>query len=1168
MNKVIVVLICLLAIPCQARIIYVDDDANGLNDGSSWQNAYNYLQDALADANSSAKPVEICVAQGIYRPDRSSAEPNGTGDRTATFQLINGVTLKGGYVGFSTPDPNARDIEQYETILSGDLDSNDIKFEGIESSDFIYSPSRSENSYTVVTGSGTDSTAVLDGFTITGGNSNGQYGPEGNGGGMYNHCGNPTVVNCTFQRNSTRGRDCCFPYIGAGGGGVFNLQSSPMFRNCCFEENLAYGADVFSCGGGMYDVNSQPTMIGCTFASNVVYGYDSEYYGGAIFDYNSSTVLTDCSFIDNWSHSGGALYSTQNSSAKIRGCLFAGNYAYHGGGAILSSSARLGLANCTFTGNRAPYSATIDCEHWEKTNYLKAINSILWDGGDEVSALLSDVQITFSDIQGGWEGQGNINLDPCFVQPGHWDDNGTPDTDHDDFWINGDYHLLPGSPCINAGDPNYIAEPNETDLDGRPRVIGGRIDMGAYEFRAPRTLYVDDDATGANNGSSWVDAYKYLQDALAVAKSGDEIRVAQGIYRPDRSSAEPNGTGDRTATFQLINGVTLKGGYAGFGQPYPNVRNIDAYKTILSGDLDGNDELTDPSYLLYEESRQENSYHILAGSGTDSSSVLSGCTIVGGQAYSEEFQYLNEFCYGGGLYIISGSPAILNCTFRTNAALEYGGGMHIDSNSAPSIVGCIFSENSATDGGGMNSNYSSPMITKCLFTGNAACSYNADGGDGAGMYNYESQSTINSCMFIGNSSDRWGAAGGMYNNKSTVTVKNCIFADNSAGYVGGLINGWSNLTLTNCTFHRNNSLEQPGAICNYPYNAYIKNCILWGDTPNEISGENLLVNYSDIQGGWPGQGNINADPCFVDGCFRLKWGSPCIDTGDPNYVPEPNEKDLDGISRVVCNAVDMGAYEYHTVIGYSPGEFEFEWEEFYRGVPSEQDIEIYNCGKGTLNWEIMPDCNWLQVYKSSGSQTGCGCSCVELEPNAITCNPTGTENTVWLSIDSNYLGCTNPLKAGKYDCNLVLSDCHAINNPQRIPVTLIIKENCFPDGPEYANQYANFKAYTCSGHYEPGDVNCWCGRRTNPPWPYQCDGDADNDVMGLEGLIVYTNDFNRLVANWKKVICDPALNPCADFDHKPQGLPKYRVYTNDFNILVANWKKTKAQLPGNCPRPE
>jgi hypothetical protein len=123
----------------------------------------------------------------------------------------------------------------------------------------------------------------------------------------------------------------------------------------------------------------------------------------------------------------------------------------------------------------------------------------------------------------------------------------------------------------------------------------------------------------------------------------------------------------------------------------------------------------------------------------------------------------------------------------------------------------------------------------------------------------------------------------MYNNKSTVTVKNCIFADNSAGYIGGLINGWSDLTLANCTFHRNHSLEDTGAIQNYPYKAYIKNCILWGDTPNEISGENLSVSYNDIQGGWPGEGNINVDPCIAKPGFWIPgyW--------DPNGTPDDDD---------------------------------------------------------------------------------------------------------------------------------------------------------------------------------------------------------------------------------------------------------------------------------------
>ena len=190
------------------KTIYVDDDVAGANNGSSWENAYFYLQDALADANSAEKPIEIRVAQGIYMPDQGAIQT--PGDREATFRLISGVALKGGYAGLVEPDPNARDVELYETILSGDLNGDDVQLDDVEIddfSDFLDEPTWSENSYQVFTGGGTDDSAVLDGFTITAGNANGPTVPEDDrykfksGAGMYNVSGSPTVANCTFTGN-------------------------------------------------------------------------------------------------------------------------------------------------------------------------------------------------------------------------------------------------------------------------------------------------------------------------------------------------------------------------------------------------------------------------------------------------------------------------------------------------------------------------------------------------------------------------------------------------------------------------------------------------------------------------------------------------------------------------------------------------------------------------------------------------------------------------------------------------------------------------------------------------------------------------------------------------------------------------------------------------------
>ena len=209
LSAVLTVVLFLLPGLCLGRIIVVDTSATGNNDGSSWADAYTQLQPALAAASSGD---EIQVAKGVYKPAGIS------GSRAATFQLLNGVTIKGGYAGFSSPEPNMRDIEAYETTLSGDLNGDD-------DSNFA---NNVENSYHVLTGSGTDATAILDGFTITGGNANG-ISPQSLGGGMHNSYGNPTIINCTFIKN----------YSLTMGGGMFNYESSPTITNCSFIENIS-----------------------------------------------------------------------------------------------------------------------------------------------------------------------------------------------------------------------------------------------------------------------------------------------------------------------------------------------------------------------------------------------------------------------------------------------------------------------------------------------------------------------------------------------------------------------------------------------------------------------------------------------------------------------------------------------------------------------------------------------------------------------------------------------------------------------------------------------------------------------------------------------------------------------------------------------------------------
>ena len=148
-------------------------------------------------------------------------------------------------------------------------------------------------------------------------------------------------------------------------------------------------------------------------------------------------------------------------------------------------------------------------------------------------------------------------------------------------------------------------------------LLGGSAQSGSV------VLHVDDDAPLGGNGLSWDTAFTFLQDALFEA-AGDptitEIRVAQGTYKPDRDEANPDGTNDRGATFQLINSVALMGGYAGIGAEDPNARNTELYETILSGAIG---DLRDS---------QDNSVHVMKGEDLSSDTILDGLTVTQGFA--------------------------------------------------------------------------------------------------------------------------------------------------------------------------------------------------------------------------------------------------------------------------------------------------------------------------------------------------------------------------------------------------------------------------------------------------------------------------------------------------------------------------------------------------------
>jgi hypothetical protein len=452
---------------------------------------------------------------------------------------------------------------------------------------------------------------------------------------------------------------------------------------------------------------------------------------------------------------------------------------------------------------------------------------------------------------------------------------------------------------------------------------------------SPITYYVNDDAAGADNGTSWKNAFTDLQSALAVAAAGDSVWVAAGTYKP--SVSIDDSTDARTASFSLKSGVALYGGFAGVEKDLKK-RSSDPALTVLSGDIGVAGDATD------------NSYHVVYAKGV-SGAVLDGFTVTLGRGDRAGIIYMGRDTQGAGMYNYESALTVANCVFSDNrvdgkvyGSVAIGGGMY-SFNSAPTVVDCTFTSNRAGGpagtpqwgrGGGMynegmfgsSPDGSWPRVTGCTFTDNVAWSRPSDGdpNGGGGMYNTGGMQTIERCTFTRNSA---GQGGAMLNHMGQPTVTNCFFAANSATIpdgLGGAICNYGAATIMNCTFHKNGwslltSGPEPrfrpyaamgGAIYSYRAPGTITNCIFsengatgvgggiayhgaarWGELTNCLFYENIRWprNYdpeiAHVSGlpipGFTASDNLyDVDPLLMDpsaGDLHLRYDSPCIDAG-------------------------------------------------------------------------------------------------------------------------------------------------------------------------------------------------------------------------------------------------------------------------------------------------
>jgi len=659
-------------------------------------------------------------------------------------------------------------------------------------------------------------------------------------------------------------------------------------------------------GGGMYNKSSSPILTNVTITGNAAI-----YYGGGMYNEDNSSTFTNLVISDNTASLGGGIYNTDGCRPTFNNVTITKNVVSNSGGGIFHQYMYSGSSsvfnNSIIWGNTA---ASRGNDFFIQSDCSILLNYCCYKNNSE--DVYNEGSFTANNH--------NITVDPQFA-----------DTD------NGDYRLMNTSPCLDAGSDSCNSELYDIRGIGFERKLlktdtlqAGTIDMGAYEYKNkidPLNLtykFVDSSATGANNGTSWADAFTSLQDALDIAISGDKIWVAKGTYYPSSGYNLCDDSGDSTRYyhFEMKEGVKIYGGFAGNENPAVfnlNNRDFITYNTILSGDIGTRGDSTDNCYHIF--------YHP-EGLNLTASALLDGMTITGGNADGDY-----PHAEGGGMFNNFNSPTLKNVSIMRNRADE-GGGIYNSEETSPTLTNVTISENTAkfTGGGIYNTSASSPTLTNVIISNNRA------GTSGGGMLNYTlSSPTLTNVTISKNSAEMSG--GGMYNHwYSSPTLTNVVINGNKANhYGGGIYNDfYASPTFTNVTICKNTAEEKGGGIYNERSSSTFNNSILWENTAyngNEFYIDDLssaLLNYccyNNAAGDIYNEGsftatnhNITLNPRFANltnSDYRLCSTSPCLDAGNDSCNSELYDIRGIGYGRKLlktdslqAGTIDMGAYEY------------------------------------------------------------------------------------------------------------------------------------------------------------------------------------------------------------------------------------------------------------------
>ena len=652
------------------------------------------------------------------------------------------------------------------------------------------------------------------------------------------------LVNSDFENNlSNNGGAVAF-------NGLEGEESTYRISNCNFNDNKSMETpeDTIPTGGAILvqfsgdDFQNNHFLIeDCSLANN-----SSEFAGGGLFYYgpfgsDNHFEMNDCQVEGNSAPAAGGVgiieggtnntalvvnsFFNQNESAtsmaaavgrdfinpgipaavnpytEFINCLFT-NHEDQTGSAVVMEVFGDGvegtLTNCTFANNNATLLGT---DLLDAGGQINLRNNILSSGDSPVY------------VSGPAGNTGTVNsLGGNLVTDATLDAwlTSTDQSNTDPLFETGTFQLSESSPAVDAG--VLLGTPTATDFAGNDRLQGGCLDIGAIESphdagtacQLPPRRYVDQGATGTNDGSSWENAFTTLHDALEVYNTNDEIWVAAGTYLPQQPSVWTDGPKN---TFYLYQDVRLYGGFDGT-ETMLSERDPAANVTILSGDLNGDDVDDD-----FETNRADNVINVLFLTADISpATIIDGFTIANGHADGDDSELYNQ--EGGGVWSL-GSPQIKQCRFEQNYVIGFGGGLFFrGASSDESVVeSCVFTRNrSVVSGGGMLiATFGGPgiiSVTDCQFIENIS---EASGG---GLFIQSSSIEMSNCQFNNNAA--LGAGGGMWcvNNSGSdhqTSITACTFEGNTASNGGAFwmsseAQGNCDINLTSCDFINNQAV--------------------------------------------------------------------------------------------------------------------------------------------------------------------------------------------------------------------------------------------------------------------------------------------------------------------------------------------------------------------------